>query len=67
MAAMLWALWELRDDLPRLQHEVWFAGLMGEEAGNEGAAALAADSRRTPISRWWASRPAATSSTRPRA
>ncbi len=42
-AAMLWALWELRADLPRLQHEIWFAGLMGEEAGNEGAAALAAD------------------------
>ena len=42
-AAMLWALWELRDTLPRLQHEIWFAGLMGEEAGNEGALALAAD------------------------
>ncbi len=56
MAAMLWALGELRDDLPRLAHEVWFAGLMGEEAGNEGAAALAADVRRTAISRWSASR-----------
>ena len=43
LAAMLWALWLLRDTLPRLQHEIWFAGLMGEEAGNEGAAALAAD------------------------
>ena len=43
LAAMLWALWLLRDDLPHLQHEIWFAGLMGEEAGNEGAAALAAD------------------------
>ena len=43
LAAMLWALWELRDDLPRLRHEIWFAGLMGEEAGNEGAAALAVD------------------------
>ncbi len=43
MAAMLRALWELREELPRLQHEIWFAGLMGEEAGNEGAAALAAD------------------------
>ncbi len=42
-AAMLWALWELRADLPRLEHEIWFAGLMGEEAGNEGAMALAAD------------------------
>ena len=43
LAAMLWALWEIRDALPGLQHEVWFAGLMGEEAGNEGATALAAD------------------------
>ncbi len=42
-AAMLWALWELREELPRLQHEIWFAGLMGEEAGNEGAMALATD------------------------
>ncbi len=42
-AAMLWALWEWRAELPRLQHEIWFAGLMGEEAGNEGAMALAAD------------------------
>ncbi len=37
MAAMLRALWELRDVVPHLSHEVWFAGLMGEEAGNEGA------------------------------
>ena len=43
MAAMLCALADLRTDLPQLSHEVWFAGLMGEEAGNEGAAALAAD------------------------
>jgi acetylornithine deacetylase/succinyl-diaminopimelate desuccinylase-like protein len=43
IAAMLWALWEVREALPRLGHEVWFTGLMGEEAGNEGAAALAAD------------------------
>ena len=42
-AAMLWALWELREILPRLGHEIWFAGLVGEEAGNEGAAALAVD------------------------
>ena len=43
IAAMLWALWELGDDVRRLGHEVWFAGLMGEEAGNEGAMALAAE------------------------
>jgi acetylornithine deacetylase/succinyl-diaminopimelate desuccinylase-like protein len=29
------------DAISKLEHEVWFAGLMGEEAGNEGAAALA--------------------------
>ncbi len=38
MSAMLRALWELRDVIPGLDHEIWFAGLMGEEAGNEGAA-----------------------------
>jgi acetylornithine deacetylase/succinyl-diaminopimelate desuccinylase-like protein len=43
IAAMLCALWELRAELPRLRHEIWFAGLMGEEAGNEGAAAAAAE------------------------
>jgi len=42
MAAMLWALHECRDLLPHLTHEVWFAGLMGEEAGQDGAKALAA-------------------------
>ena len=43
MAAMLWALSVLGSDVEKLEHEVWFAGLMGEEAGNEGAAALAAE------------------------
>jgi acetylornithine deacetylase/succinyl-diaminopimelate desuccinylase-like protein len=42
MAAMLWALAECRDILPHLSHEIWFAGLMGEEAGQDGAKALAA-------------------------
>jgi acetylornithine deacetylase/succinyl-diaminopimelate desuccinylase-like protein len=42
MASMLWALHECRDLLPYLTHEVWFAGLMGEEAGQDGAKALAA-------------------------
>ena len=42
MAAMLWALHESRDILPSLSHEIWFAGLMGEEAGQDGAKALAA-------------------------
>ena len=43
MAAMLWALHECRDILPSLPHEIWFAGLMGEEAGQDGAKALAAE------------------------
>ena len=42
MAAMLWALHDNRDLLPQLSHEIWFAGLMGEEAGQDGAKALAA-------------------------
>ena len=42
MAAMLWALYQSRDLLPHLSHEIWFAGLMGEEAGQDGAKALAA-------------------------
>ncbi len=43
MAAMLWALAELGPDaVARMRHEVWFAGLMDEEAGNRGAHALAA-------------------------
>ncbi len=41
MAAMLWALRECREILPQLTHEIWFAGLMGEEAGQDGAKALA--------------------------
>jgi len=42
IAAMLFALRECRDVLPRLSHEIWFAGFMGEEAGQQGAKALAA-------------------------
>lgn len=42
MASMLWAVCECRDILPTLTHEIWFAGLMGEEAGQDGAKALAA-------------------------
>ena len=42
MASMLWALRECRDILTSLSHEIWFAGLMGEEAGQDGAKALAA-------------------------
>ena len=45
MGAMLWALRELRDRIPQLGHEVWFAGLMGEEAGQEGARAFVKQER----------------------
>jgi acetylornithine deacetylase/succinyl-diaminopimelate desuccinylase-like protein len=40
MSAMLWALREMRDAIPALPHEIWFAGLMGEEAGQDGARAF---------------------------
>jgi len=40
-ASMLAALHAARDVLPRLSHEIWFAGLAGEEAGQHGAHALA--------------------------
>ena len=43
MAAMLWALRELRDAIPSLPYEIWFAGLMGEEAGQNGSKAFARD------------------------
>lgn len=45
MAAMLWALWELREQLPALSHEICFAGLMGEEAGQHGAKAFVENHR----------------------
>ncbi len=39
MATMLWALKE--SDVSALSHEIWFAGLMGEEAGLHGSKDLA--------------------------
>lgn len=45
MAAMLSALARCRTILPSLGHEIWFAGLMGEESGQHGAKALAAEER----------------------
>ncbi len=45
MAAMLIALRECRAALSNLSHEIWFAGLMGEEAGQQGAKALSAAER----------------------
>jgi len=40
VAAMLWALKE--SDVAALSHEIWFAGLMGEEVGLHGSKDLAA-------------------------
>jgi acetylornithine deacetylase/succinyl-diaminopimelate desuccinylase-like protein len=37
MAAMLWALWELRDELAQLPVEVHFAGFMSEESDQHGS------------------------------
>ena len=45
MAAMLWALWELREQIPVLGHEICFAGFMGEEAGQYGAKAFVSKHR----------------------
>jgi len=42
MAAMLWALREAAPRISALPYEIWFAGLAGEEAGQHGAKALAA-------------------------
>jgi acetylornithine deacetylase/succinyl-diaminopimelate desuccinylase-like protein len=42
MAAMLHALSTCSNKLPSLSHEIWFAGLMGEETGLHGSRALAA-------------------------
>jgi acetylornithine deacetylase/succinyl-diaminopimelate desuccinylase-like protein len=41
MAAMLLALGAMRDRLPGLSHEIWFAGLMSEETNQHGSRALA--------------------------
>jgi acetylornithine deacetylase/succinyl-diaminopimelate desuccinylase-like protein len=43
MAAMLWALRESASQLAGLSHEIWFAGLMSEEAGQHGSRALASE------------------------
>ncbi|HEY5777377.1 MAG TPA: M20 family metallopeptidase [Terrimicrobiaceae bacterium] len=42
IAAMLFAMHECKDAMPRLSHEIWFAGFMDEEAGQQGVKALAA-------------------------
>ena len=43
MAAMITALDRSRELLPFLSHEIWFAGLMGEESGQYGAKQLASE------------------------
>jgi len=45
MAAMLWALSESRERLGSLGHEIWFAGLCSEEAGQHGSRRLAEQDR----------------------
>jgi len=45
MAAMLWALHEMREVIPALPYEIWFVGLMSEEAGQDGSKAFAAELR----------------------
>lgn len=43
MAAMLSALARVREEIPKLSHEIWFAGLVGEESGQHGAKALVSE------------------------
>lgn len=45
MAAMLAALRNCRATLATLSHEIWFAGLMGEEVGQHGSKTLAGEER----------------------
>jgi acetylornithine deacetylase/succinyl-diaminopimelate desuccinylase-like protein len=40
MAAMLWALWEMREQIAALDHEVWFVGFMSEETLQHGSKAF---------------------------
>lgn len=43
MASMLTALARVREEIPKLSYEIWFAGLVGEESGQHGAKALASE------------------------
>ena len=45
MAAMLWAIYEMRERMEHLSHEIWFAGLMGEETGQDGSRNFVANHR----------------------
>lgn len=39
-AAMLWALWEKREEIAALDHEIWFVSFMGEEGSQHGSRAF---------------------------
>ena len=41
MASMLWGLYGAHEQIASLGYEIWYAGLVGEEAGQHGAHALA--------------------------
>ncbi len=43
MASMLWALRGMGSAIQKLDYEIWFAGLMSEEASQHGSRALAAE------------------------
>jgi len=45
MTSMLWALKQMRERLPHLSHEIWFAGLMSEETSQHGSKALAREEK----------------------
>jgi len=45
MASMLTALARIGEGIATLDYEIWFAGLVGEEAGQHGAKALAAEEK----------------------
>ncbi|WP_172682798.1 M20 family metallopeptidase [Verrucomicrobium spinosum] len=47
MAAMLWALWEVREEIPHLPVEVHFAGFMSEESSQYGSRHFAKHHART--------------------
>ncbi|HEX8372926.1 MAG TPA: M20 family metallopeptidase [Chthoniobacterales bacterium] len=45
MAAQLWALWQMREEIPNLSHEIVFLGLADEEEGQAGSIAAAASEK----------------------
>jgi acetylornithine deacetylase/succinyl-diaminopimelate desuccinylase-like protein len=45
MAAMMWGLKDAMDAIPTASYEIWYAGLVGEEAGQHGAHKLAKEEK----------------------